>query len=135
MPVLHEAELREWGAAFGAALPPKSIVTLAGPLGAGKTTLVQSIATGLGVTARPTSPTYTYVHRYEGKRGPVFHLDCYRLRHPDDAADLDWEGILNDGDVALIEWPEKAGAWIPEPTVRITLEHDVDPDRRILEVR
>lgn len=134
MPVLTEAELRAWGEAFGARLAPGSIVTLEGPLGAGKTTLVQAIARGLGVPAGATSPTYTYVHRYEGRRGPVFHLDCYRLKHPDDAADLDWEAILRDGDAALIEWPERAGDWVPTPQARVTLGYADDPDRRTLEV-
>src|SRR5512146_1170718 len=110
MPELTEAELRAWGEDLGRRLLPGSVVTLTGPLGAGKTTLVQAIARGLGVAAQATSPTYTYVHRYEGRRGPVFHLDCYRLRHPDDAADLDWESILREGDAALIEWPERGGA-------------------------
>jgi tRNA threonylcarbamoyladenosine biosynthesis protein TsaE len=130
-----EAGLRSWGEHFGAGLPPHSVVTLTGPLGAGKTTLVQAIARGLGVTATATSPTYTYVHRYEGKRGPVFHLDCYRLKHPDEAADLDWEGILRDGDAALIEWPEKAGPWLPPTKLRLTLGYAEDPDLRTLVVR
>ena len=134
MPVFTEAELRAWGEAFGATLAPGSVVTLSGPLGAGKTTLVQAIARGLGVPAGATSPTYTYVHRYEGRRGPVFHLDCYRLKSPDDAADLDWEGILRDGVAALIEWPERAGAWVPAPQARLTLGYADDPDRRTLEV-
>lgn len=134
MELLTEAALRHWGEAFGAHLAPGSVVTLSGPLGAGKTTLVQAIARGLGVTAPATSPTYTYVHRYEGRRGPVFHLDCYRLRHPDDAADLDWESILREGDAALIEWPERGGAWIPEPQFRLALDYAEDPERRTLEV-
>lgn len=134
MPVVTEAELRTWGEDFGARLAPGSVVTLSGPLGAGKTTLAQAIARGLGVPAGATSPTYTYVHRYEGRRGPVFHLDCYRLRSPDDAADLDWEGILREGDAALIEWPDRAGPWLPTPQVRVTLGYAEDPDRRTLEV-
>jgi tRNA threonylcarbamoyladenosine biosynthesis protein TsaE len=134
MPIVTEAELRAWGEAFGAKLAPGSVVTLSGPLGAGKTTLVQAIVRGLGVPAGATSPTYTYVHRYEGRRGPVFHLDCYRLKHPEDAADLDWEGILREGDAALIEWPDRAGPWIPTPQVRVTLGYADDPDRRTLEV-
>jgi tRNA threonylcarbamoyladenosine biosynthesis protein TsaE len=129
-----ESDLRSWGVQFGAGLPPGSIVTLSGPLGAGKTTLVQAIAEGLGVAAPATSPTYTYVHRYAGRRGPVFHLDCYRLRHPDDAADLDWEAILREGDAALIEWPERGGPWIPTPKVRLTLGYADDPERRTLVV-
>ena len=135
MPELTETELRAWGEDLGRRLAPGSVVTLTGPLGAGKTTLVQAIARGLGVAAQATSPTYTYVHRYEGRRGPVFHLDCYRLRHPDDAADLDWEAIQREADAALIEWPEKAGAWVPAPTLRLELGYAPDADRRSLEVR
>lgn len=134
MPTLSEAELRSWGETFGKKLAPGSIVTLAGPLGAGKTTLVQAIARGLGVATSPTSPTYTYVHRYDGARGVVYHLDCYRLKHPDDAADLDWESILTEADATLIEWPERAGDWVPKPSARITLGYADDPDLRSLEV-
>ena len=134
METFTETELRQWGEALGTRLAPGSVVTLSGPLGAGKTTLVQAIARGLGVATTATSPTYTYVHRYEGRRGPVFHLDCYRLRHPEDAADLDWESILRDGDAALIEWPERGGAWIPTAQVRLSLQYADDPERRTLEV-
>ena len=80
-----------------------------------------------------TSPTYALVHRYAGRRGPVFHLDCYRLRRPEEAADLDWEALLAEGDAVLIEWPERAGAWVPEPTMRFRLGHLDDPGRRSLE--
>jgi tRNA threonylcarbamoyladenosine biosynthesis protein TsaE len=63
----------------------------------------------------------------------VFHLDCYRLRDPEEAADLDWETLLTEGDAVLIEWPERAGAWVPEPTMRFRLGHLDDPGRRSLE--
>lgn len=105
-----------------------------GDLGAGKTTLIRAIAQGLGVATAATSPTYALVHRYAGPRGPVFHLDCYRLRSPEEAADLDWEALLSEGDAVLIEWPERAGAWVPEPTMRLRLSHLDDPGRRALEV-
>ena len=86
--------------------------------------------TGLRVGA---SVAKALVHRYRGARGPVFHLDCYRLRSPDEAADLDWEGLVAEGDAILIEWPERAGAWIPTPTRRFRLVHLPDPARRGLE--
>lgn len=135
MPRLTEGELADYGARFGAALPAGAVITLTGELGAGKTTLVQAIVRGLGVSGPATSPTYNLVHRYSAPRGPVFHLDCYRLRHPDEAADLDWEGILREGDALLIEWPERAGSWVPAPTHRFALRHvPDDPDRRDLEL-
>ena len=129
---LTEGELIAEGRSLGRTLPPGSIVFLEGDLGAGKTTLVQALVRGLGV-ADATSPTYALVHRYAGRRGPVFHLDCYRLRSPDDAADFDWETMLREGDAVLIEWPERAGSWAPPPNVRIRLHHVDDPARRGLE--
>jgi tRNA threonylcarbamoyladenosine biosynthesis protein TsaE len=131
--VLTEPELQAEGEAIGRRLKPGEILTFEGDLGAGKTTLVQAVAKGLGVSGPATSPTYALVHRYQGARGPVFHLDCFRLRSPDEAADLDWEGLLAEGDAILVEWPERAGSWIPQPSRRFRLSHLTDPTRRRLE--
>lgn len=130
---LTEAALMAAGESLGASLPAGSVVTLEGDLGAGKTTLVRAICRGLGVREAATSPTYALVHRYHGRRGPVFHVDCYRLRSPDEAQDLDWAGLVQEGDVVLVEWPERAGPWLPTPTDRFRLAHEADPDRRRLE--
>lgn len=131
---LTEPELVREGEALGQRLPPRSLVALEGELGAGKTTFVKALARGLGVAEPTTSPTYALVHRYEGRRGPVFHLDCYRLRRPEEAEDLDWESLLAEGDAVLVEWPEKAGPWLPPPSHRYRLHHLDDESRRGLEV-
>ncbi len=133
MRLLTEPELRAEGERLGGSLPPRAVVTLEGELGAGKTTLAQAIARGLGVRQPATSPTYALVHRYQGRRGPVFHVDCFRLRGPEEAAELDWESLVSEGDAVLVEWPERAGPWLPPPTVRLRLSHLPDPERRGLE--
>ena len=130
---LTQAELETEGEALGRSIPPGALLTFEGDLGAGKTTLIKAIARGLGVTTPASSPTYALVHRYRGRRGPVFHLDCFRLKSPDEAADLDWEGLVGEGDAILVEWPERAGPWLPRPTRRFRLHHLADPDRRGLE--
>ncbi|MGH7579074.1 MAG: tRNA (adenosine(37)-N6)-threonylcarbamoyltransferase complex ATPase subunit type 1 TsaE [Gemmatimonadales bacterium] len=130
---LTQAELEAEGETLGRALPAGALVTFEGELGAGKTTFIKAIARGLGVAGAASSPTYALVHRYRARRGPVFHLDCFRLRSPEEAADLDWEGLLRDGDAILVEWPERAGAWLPSPTRRFRLHHVADPDRRGVE--
>lgn len=131
-PVLDLTALQAAGAALGASLPSGSVVWLEGELGSGKTTLVRAILEGRGVTTPGASPTYALVHHHEGPRGAAYHLDCYRLRHPDEAADLDWETLAS-ADLLLIEWPERAGGWAPPATHRIRLGH-VDEDTRSMEV-
>ena len=133
MTIVREEELRQQGEALGRSLPPRSVLLFSGEIGAGKTTFIQAIARGLGVQSNATRPTFALVHRYLGRRGPVFHIDCYRLGSPDEARDLDWEGLLREGDALLIEWPEQAGAWIPPATRTFTLSHVDDPNVRQLE--
>ena len=131
--LLDEPALRALAFDIGSGLAPREVVWLEGDLGAGKTTFVQSLVRGLGVDEPATSPTYSLVHHYEGRSGPVYHVDCYRLKSPDEAADLDWEA-LGEADALLVEWPERGGAWVPPATRRFRLAHVDDPDRRSLEV-
>lgn len=133
MTLLSESQLRDRGLALGRTLPPKSILLFRGEVGVGKTTFIKAIASGLGVESATASPTFALVHRYQGRRGPVFHIDCYRLGKPDEARDLDWEGLLRDGDALLIEWPDQAGPWLPKATHQFNLSHVDDPDLRLLE--
>ena len=100
--VLTQPELEAEGEAVGRRLTPGELVSFEGDLGAGKTTFIKAVARGLGVTRPATSPTYALVHRYQGTRGPVFHLDCFRLRSPEEAADLDWEGLLAEGEADVL---------------------------------
>lgn len=131
---LTEAELEQLGERLGAALVPGAVVYLEGELGVGKTTLARAICRGARADGRATSPTFALVHRYEGAIGPVYHVDCYRLRDPDEAQDLDFGTMLREHAAILVEWPEKAGAWAPPATSRIRLAHTDDPARRAVEV-
>ncbi len=130
---LTQPQLEGEGETLGRSLPPGALLTFEGDLGAGKTTFIKAIARGLGVTGPASSPTYALVHRYQGHRGPVFHLDCFRLRSAEEAADLDWEGLMTEGDAILVEWPERAGEWLPRPALRFRLHHLPDAALRGLE--
>ena len=140
---LRADELSQFGERLGRDLrrdafqpgPPQPLVIgLSGELGAGKTTLVQAVCRGLGAAAAATSPTYALVHRYAAPVGPpVYHVDCYRLRTPEEARDLGFDDMLREGAIVLIEWPERAGAWAPPIDRRFRLSHDPDPDVRQLE--
>ena len=126
-------ELVAWGEALGRAAAPPLVITLAGDLGAGKTTLAQAICAGYGVKEPVTSPTFALVHRYEAPRSPVYHLDLYRIQRPSELVNIGWDEISTSHALVIVEWPERAGALIPPGHVPIDLEYDqVDPDRRVL---
>lgn len=131
--LLDEAGLCALAFELGGSLGRGEVVWLTGELGAGKTSFVRALVRGLGVKLPATSPTYALVHHYDGPRGPVYHVDCYRLRTPEEAHDLDWETLAS-GDALLIEWPERAGEWAPRPTRRVALSHTPNPELRRLEL-
>ncbi|NOT07822.1 MAG: tRNA (adenosine(37)-N6)-threonylcarbamoyltransferase complex ATPase subunit type 1 TsaE [Gemmatimonadales bacterium] len=130
--LLDEAGLAGRALEFGRTLASGDVVWLEGELGAGKTTFVKALVQGLGVTTPATSPTYGLVHHYDAPGGPVYHVDCFRLRTPEEARDLDWETLCT-GAALLIEWPERAGAWAPRASRRVLLAHTANPDVRRVE--
>src|SRR6266511_3109958 len=127
---LSASELSRFGEELGAQLTAPAVIGLSGELGTGKTTLVQAICRGLGARARATSPTYALVHHYDTGVTPVYHVDCYRLRHPDEARDLGFDDMTRERAIILIEWPERAGTWAPPLDRHFQLSYDVDPSRR-----
>ncbi len=131
--LLDEPALGALAGEMGRSLGPGAVVWLEGELGAGKTTFVRALVRGLGVEAPVTSPSYALVNHYDAPRGPVYHVDCFRLRTEEEAYDLDWE-TLRSGEALLIEWPERAGGWAPRPTRRVTLAHTANPDLRRVEL-
>jgi len=104
------------------------VILLEGTLGAGKTTLTQGLAAGLGVSAPVVSPTFVLLREYRG-RLPLYHFDFYRLEDGDHAADLQFEDYLETDGVAVIEWPSYAPEVIPATYLRVTLR-DAGDDRR-----
>ena len=134
---LSASELSRFGEDLGAQLRAPVVIGLSGELGTGKTTLVQAICRGLGARARATSPTYALVHHYHAGGTPVYHVDCYRLRHPDEARDLGFDDMVRErgggGAIILIEWPERAGAWAPTLDRHFRLSYDDDPTHRVVE--
>ena len=132
---LSASELSQFGEQLGAQLRAPAVLGFSGELGTGKTTLVQAICRGLGARARATSPTYALVHHYDANQTSVYHVDCYRLRQPDEARDLGFEDMVRErgGAIILIEWPERAGSWAPALDRHFQLSYDDDPDRRVVE--
>jgi len=130
---LRADDLNRFGEALGRDLTPPAVIGLSGELGSGKTTLVQAICRGLGARALATSPTYALVHHYEARAAPVYHVDCYRLKSPDEARDIGFEDMTRERAIVLIEWPERAGPWAPPLDRHFHLSYGDEADIRILE--
>ncbi len=99
----NDKETREIGFKLGKLLKPGSIVCLIGDLGAGKTTMTQSLAEALEVDDYITSPTFTIVNEYEGKM-PLYHFDVYRIGCSEEMYDIGFDEYINGEGVCIIEW-------------------------------
>jgi tRNA threonylcarbamoyladenosine biosynthesis protein TsaE len=118
------ASTRSFGAALAQLLAPGQVLALTGELGAGKTTLVQGLARGLGVL-EPTqvvSPSYTLVNEYPTKSGTLIHIDLYRLESPAQIAALGLDDYLaRDNAWVVIEWAERMAELLDESTVWVQI--------------
>lgn len=102
------------GNRLGELLQPGDLILLTGPLGAGKTTLTQSVGRGAGVaeSCYITSPTYGLLHEYPG-RLPLYHLDLYRLASEEEIEEMGFLDYLYGQGATLIEWPDRLGRLKP----------------------
>jgi len=107
------------GARLASLLEAGDVVSLAGPLGAGKTRFVQGLADGLGVEGRVTSPTFVLVRRYAG-RLPLLHCDAYRLERTGDLGELD-DDLLADDVVTCVEWGDAVAAALPSERLEVLI--------------
>lgn len=100
------------------------LIVLAGPLGAGKTTLVRGLLRGLGHAGRVRSPTFTLLEPYELSGKTVAHLDLYRLADPAELDFLGFSDLLVPGNVILVEWPERGGDRLGPPDLVLKLDYE-----------
>jgi len=126
-----EAATARLGSALAAALQPGSVVALIGTLGAGKTRLVQAVATALGVDAADVlSPTYVIVHEYRG-RIPVYHIDAYRIKDDDEFLELGPDEYFESNGITLIEWADRVEHCLPAQRLEVRIEVKGESERDV----
>ena len=134
--IATDGDMRDLGRRLAALLRAGDLVILAGPLGAGKTTLVQGIGAGLGVRGPVTSPTFVIarVHPPLAGRGPALvHADAYRLGSFGEVDDLDLDTDASSA-VTVVEWGTGLAEPLAEDRLEITIEPDQDGDMRTVRI-
>lgn len=134
---LQDSEATErFGHLLGTKVQDGDVICLTGDLGAGKTLLTQGVAGALGVNkADVTSPTFTIMNVYEGTDLEIRHFDLYRLNRPEELEDIGFSEYCGGDGVTLIEWAELFPEELPEEYLQITLLHEKDGRRAVLEAK
>lgn len=111
-------------------LGPGSFVALSGPLGSGKTTLIQGICKGLGVKELVRSPCFVIMTQYPGKL-QVYHFDLFRLKSREELFSVGYEEYFYGDGICLVEWAEKAEDFLPRERVDVLLRIVSETKREI----
>jgi tRNA threonylcarbamoyladenosine biosynthesis protein TsaE len=133
-------ETRALAAELASALPADATLALHGDLGVGKTTFVQGLARGFGITSPVTSPTYAIynlLRRRKGKQGGgmlLVHLDAYRIDSPAQVEALLLDDFLTSPYCLAVEWPDKVADWLPTDAWRLELGI-ADDERHTIRLR
>ena len=130
MKLKDEKATLAFGRKLAVALGPGDVVTLSGPLSAGKTTLVRGLLGALGHKGEVPSPSFAIVQPYEALTPPVWHVDLYRIENVSDLEELGLEDIREHG-VLIVEWPEHAGRDAWPHALALSLEMAEDGSRAL----
>ena len=121
-----EQETYAYGVSLAQQAAPGQVFALVGDLGAGKTVLTKGLAAGLGVTEPVSSPTFTILQEYEEGRLAFYHFDVYRIADPEEMDEIGYEDYFYGEGVCLVEWANLIRELMPEHTVWITIEKDLE---------
>ena len=108
------------------------VITLKGPMGAGKTTFIKSLCKQMGIQETISSPTFSLVNMYQQDEITVYHFDCYRLNTAEEALDFGAEEYLHSKDYCFVEWPEIIDGLLPEKRHQITITPINDHTRELV---
>ena len=136
MRIATDTEMRDLGRRLAKILRAGDLVILAGPLGAGKTTLVQGIGEGLGVRGPVTSPTFVIarVHPVLSGAGPALvHADAYRLGSISEVDDLDLDTDATAA-VTVVEWGTGLAEGLAEDRLEISIQPDLTSEVRTVQL-
>ena len=121
-----EQETFSLGVKMGKCAKAGDIYSLNGDLGTGKTVFTAGFAKGLAINTPVCSPTFTILQVYEEGRLPLYHFDVYRIADPEEMFEIGFDEYAFGNGVCLIEWGNLIDEILPENTVRVNIEKDLD---------
>jgi tRNA threonylcarbamoyladenosine biosynthesis protein TsaE len=130
------AETESLGRELAVRLLPGDLVLLRGSIGTGKSVLARGIAEGLGAQEWKGSPTFALVNEYETSP-PLYHVDLFRLSAPE-AEDIGLEDYTRDDAVVVVEWADRAEAYVSELARGRRFEIDIEDrggDERLISMQ
>ena len=125
-------QIQEAARQFIEAMGNRKLFAFYGKMGVGKTTFIKAICEQMGVTDVINSPTFAIVNEYlDGDQRPIYHFDFYRIRKPAEVLDIGFEDYINSDACCFMEWPEMIEGFLPEDTVKVTMEEQDDGSRTV----
>lgn len=124
--------IRQAAKEFIAHIGDRKIFAFYGKMGAGKTTFISAVCEELGVSDVINSPTFAIVNEYlSGSGDPIYHFDFYRIKNIGEALDIGYYDYIDSDNLCFMEWPELVESILPDDTVKVTIEEEVDGSRKI----
>lgn len=133
MKIKSEQEMLSFGENFAKKITSPTVIELIGDVGAGKTTFVRGLATGLGINEPITSPSFTISKSYALKNGGfLIHYDFYRLEDPGLMAEDFQENLSNSKNIIIVEWGESINNLLPDNHLTVNIKYNEDGSREVL---
>ena len=129
-------ETRGYGRQFASGLHPGDIVSLTGPLGAGKTEFMRGITDFFSCSDQLSSPTFPILNIYEGSlfgaEVALHHFDLYRIKSLHELEDIGFDEYLSSGYLSVVEWGDLFPEYVSLYSVTVSLEYAGEDNRRII---
>jgi len=130
-------QLQQFATAFWNEADGARVFLFHGEMGAGKTTIIETLCAAKGVKERMGSPTFSIINEYEypegGKKKTIYHIDLYRLKDEEEIIQAGVEDCVYSGEICMIEWPQKAPHLFDENVAKVFVE-PVDETHRSIKI-
>ena len=125
-------EIGKAAEAFIQSIGDDRVFLFEGDMGAGKTTFISEVCRQMGCEDDFGSPTFSLVNEYADRKGnPIYHFDFYRIDSPAEALDMGAAEYFDSDELCFVEWPDKAGAIIPDDARKVLIKVNADGTRTL----